>query len=144
MLGYSRCGDWWAPIFVHSLYLAPTGGCFKKTKNPFGFFLFLLFFLGRHHLYPLPLSLPSQWAPTSHSPSAVLQNTILSQEGTFTSVQCPGFTFGTLVFAAAARGHLYISWLWGPHRTVANRERVLKWPIAPGHSKRQQAQEFSL
>lgn len=52
-----------------------------------------------------------------------------------------GFSHGTNTFID--------TWLWWPvwfgsHRTVINRERILRQLPPPGHRKRQQTQEFNL
>ena len=92
----SLCFSWWTPSSMFSLCLAKAGRCHIILFLYF-FFLFLfplsfLFsFIGRCHLGSPLLPYSSQWAPSSHSPSTLLQSTSISQRRASTGIWCPCF-----------------------------------------------------
>lgn len=62
-----------------------------------------------HNLYIFSSFFPSQWVPSSQTPSALLQRASISQTGDFTHTWCLGFMSSAPVFVAATKGHGYIS-----------------------------------
>ena len=88
----------------------------------------------------LPWGLGGWWALSPHSPSALLQVTGVSLEGACAHLWWPSF-YGcrsedeTLdsasLVASRACGH-------GPHRTIANKEKVLNWLSPQGSVQREQ------
>ena len=75
--------------------------------------------------------------PSLHSPSALVQLNDISRKELVPSSSTPIF-----VAAAKSRGHLAYAREF--KRAVINRERVLKWLLPPGHSKKKQSEELSL